>query len=112
VQSTRLLCLGLAAGLFILVGQPAVAQSARSKVDRSVQDSLRTGAATQHIIITIDDVTHERDSWVPQESARRRHRSERPMVGRSPPGPTRTSRCCQISGVHGVANARVNADGA
>jgi serine protease AprX len=37
-------------------GRPAFAQSHHSrKVDRALQESLATGAATQHVIVTVDD---------------------------------------------------------
>src|SRR5437660_2684322 len=46
--------LGAALAL-VLAASPVLAQSSDSKIDLSLRDALRSGAATQTVIITVDD---------------------------------------------------------
>ena len=56
VISIRRVSLALAAAVVVLfVGRPVLAQSPDSKIDHSLQSSLHSGAATQKVIITVDD---------------------------------------------------------
>jgi serine protease AprX len=56
VISTRRLASAVAtAAVLLLVGRPAFAQPHNQKIDRSLRSSLASGAATQKVIVTVDD---------------------------------------------------------
>jgi serine protease AprX len=116
VPYTRLLrvAVAVAVGLVLVAGRPALAQSLHSKVDRSLQDSLRSGAATQHVIITIDDPAM-RDAI---RQSLRAHgdviESEHPLIGAfaAEIHSGDVELLARHPGVHAVsANARVSAGG-
>jgi serine protease AprX len=105
-----------AVALILFTGRPAVAQSPRSKkVDRAVQESLATGAATQHVIVTVDDPavrTAIRDSLKSHGDV---IESDHPLIGAfsAEIHSADVNLLANHPGVHAVsANARVSAGGA
>ena len=55
VICNRRVALALAAAVLLFVGRPVLAQSQNQKIDHSLQSSLHFGAATQKVIVTVDD---------------------------------------------------------